>query len=71
MCCRSLVHEPSDLKFSYLIGEDSSVLLQSLNVVKSNKVLEKELIGDKKEGFCFKNMNNIKFSNHNDCFLIE
>lgn len=71
VCCRSFVHEPSELKFSYLIGEDSSSLLQSLNVVKSNKILEKELIGQKKEGVCFKNMNTIKFSNQNECFLIE
>lgn len=42
---RSL-QDGSELKFSYLINDDSG--LQNLNVVRSNKVLEKELIGEKK-----------------------
>ena len=45
MASRSL-QDGSDLKLSYLVNDDSS--LQNLGVVRSNKVLEKELIEEKK-----------------------
>ena len=45
MASRSL-QDGSDLKLSYLVNDDSS--LHNLGVVRSNKVLEKELTGEKK-----------------------
>lgn len=47
---KSLQENSEIIKFSYLMGEDS--ILQNLNVIKSNKILEREVIGEKKS--CFK-----------------